>query len=138
MDRTTAPNKGVLMDVRVTQNLRLNQLVRSSDVAWKPLAEPGVVGVSVKVLRLDPTAGRAPTILLKFEPGSTYPAHNHPGGEEILVLEGDITLGKDHLQAGDYLYTAPGNVHAVHSQGGCIVLVSVPQEVEVLRRPESV
>src|SRR6185295_4961662 len=56
MDRTTAPNKGVLMDVRVTQNLRLNQLVRSSDVAWKPLAEPGVVGVSVKVLRLDPTA----------------------------------------------------------------------------------
>lgn len=50
------------------------------------------------------------------------------------MLDGDITLGKDHLQAGDYLYTAPNNVHAVHSKGGCIVLVSVPQEVEVLRR----
>lgn len=116
--------------------IELNQRVRSNDVAWQPLAEPGVVGVSVKVLRLDQAAGRAPTILLKFEPGSTYPAHNHPGGEEIFVLEGDITLGKDHLQAGDYLYTAPGNAHAVHSRGGCVVLVSVPQEVEVLRRPK--
>ena len=122
------------MEVPITRDPKLNQLVRSSDVAWQPLAEPGVVGVSVKVLRIDQAAGRAPTILLKFEPGSTYPAHTHPGGEEIFVVDGDITLGKDHLQAGDYLYTAPNNVHAVHSKGGCIVLVSVPQEVEVLRR----
>jgi quercetin dioxygenase-like cupin family protein len=66
--------------------------------------------------------------------GATYPAHDHPGGEEIFVLEGDITLGPDHLEAGDYLYTAPGNVHAVHSKSGCVVLVNVPEEVEVLRR----
>ena len=123
------------MEVRITQDLKLNQLVRSGDVAWQPLAEPGVVGVSVKVLRIDPIAGRAPTILLRFEPGSTYPAHNHPGGEEIFVLEGDISLGKDHLKVGDYLYTAPNNVHAVHSKGGCIVLVNVPQQVQVLKRP---
>src|SRR5205085_8818161 len=124
---------GVLMEIRITQNFKLNQLVRSRDVAWQPLDEPGVVGVSVKVLRFDQTAGRAPTILLKFEPGSTYPAHNHPGGEEIFVLEGDIHLGKDHLRAGDYLYTVPNNVHAVHSEGGCVVLVNVPEEVEILR-----
>ena len=109
-----------------------NQLVRSNTVAWKPLAEPGVTGVSVKVLRFDATSRRAPTIMLKFEPGSSYPAHNHPGGEEIFVLEGDIRLGKDRLGAGDYLYTAPGNGHAVHSEGGCVLLVSVPDEVEIL------
>lgn len=60
--------------------------------------------------------------------------HNHPGGEEIYVLEGDIRLGKDQLQAGDYLYTAPDNKHAVRSEGGCMVLVIVPEVVEVLRR----
>ena len=110
-----------------------NQLVRSGQLDWRPLAEPGVTGVAVKVLRFDADAGRAPTILLKFEPGATYPAHNHPGGEELFVLEGDLHLGPDHLRAGDYLYTAPGNRHAVHSVGGCVVLVQVPQEVEILR-----
>jgi quercetin dioxygenase-like cupin family protein len=111
----------------------LNQLVRSGQIDWQPLDEPGVTGVFVKVLRYDAAAGRAPTILLRFEPGATYPAHNHPGGEEIFVLEGDIKLGRDHLRAGDYLHTAPGNIHAVWSEGGCIVLVSVPEEVEILK-----
>ncbi|HYR83447.1 MAG TPA: cupin domain-containing protein [Terriglobia bacterium] len=110
----------------------LNQLVRSHQIEWQPLSEPGVTGVLVKTLRFDEETRRAPTILLKFEPGATYPAHNHPGGEEIFVLEGDIALGKDHLQAGDYLYTAPDNKHGARSQNGCVVLVNVPEEVEVL------
>ena len=110
-----------------------NQLVRSNDVAWKALVEPGVKGIWVKVLRYDKPARRAPTIMLKFEAGSSYPAHNHPGGEEIFVLEGDIRLGADHLRAGDFIFTAPGNKHAVHSEGGCIILVSVPEEVEILK-----
>lgn len=123
------------MEVRLKPNRALNQLVRSSAAEWQPLDEPGISGVWVKVLRYDQAVGRAPTILLKFEAEATYPAHNHPGGEEIFVLEGDITLGRDRLEAGDYLYTAPDNVHAVHSKGGCVVLVVVPQEVEVLRTP---
>lgn len=109
-----------------------NQLVQSAKAEWQPLREPGVSGVSVKVLRFDKAAGRAPTILLRFEAGATYPPHNHPGGEEIFVLEGDVRLGGDHLHAGDYLYTAPQNKHAVKSDGGCVLLVVVPEGVEVL------
>jgi quercetin dioxygenase-like cupin family protein len=122
------------MEVRARPDTKLNQLVRSTTVEWQPLDEPGVSGVYVKVLRFDEATRRAPTILLKFEPGASYPGHAHPGGEEIFVLEGDIRLGKDRLRAGDYLYTAPHNIHAVHSEGGCVVLVSVPQEVQVLGR----
>lgn len=125
------------MEVRVRPERVPNQLVRSTDVEWTRLNEPGVTGVSVKVLRFDEAVGRAPTILLRFEAGATYPPHNHPGGEEIYVLEGDIRLGKDRLQAGDYLYTAPDNKHAVRSEGGCIVLVIVPEEVEILGRRRS-
>ena len=33
------------------------------------------------------------------------------------------------------LYTAPNNKHAVRSDKGCIVLVSVPQPVEILKGP---
>ena len=123
------------MDTRTRPNPSLNQLVRSEEVGWRPLDEPGVTGVSVKVLRFDAAARRAPTILLRFDPGARYPAHSHPGGEEIFVLQGDIRLGKDRLAAGDYLYTAPYNVHAVHSEGGCVILVNVPQEVEILVPP---
>lgn len=109
-----------------------NQFVRSKEIEWKPLPEPNAEGVFVKVLQFDNRTRRAPTFLLKFEAGATYPAHNHPAGEEIFVLEGDIRLGKDHLFAGDYLYTAPNGKHAVRSVGGCVVLVKTPEAVEIL------
>ena len=121
------------MEPASAQTSNPNQLVRSHAIDWKPLAEPGVSGVFVKVLKFDKKPGRAPTILLKFDPGATYPAHNHPGGEEVFVVEGDISFGKEDLHAGDYLYTAPHGKHAVHSKNGCIVLVSVPEEVEILK-----
>lgn len=57
------------MAVRVRPSRVLNQRVRSADVDWVPLNESGVTGVAVKVLRFDEAAGRAPTILLKFEAG---------------------------------------------------------------------
>ena len=118
-------------------NPELNQLTRSNEVPWKPLDEPGVTGVWVKVLRFDEATKRAPSILLKFDPGATYPVHSHPGGEEIFVIEGDIQLGKDRLRAGDYLFTGPKNTHAVKSECGCTVLVNVPLAVEILHRSSS-
>src|SRR5690242_4403321 len=121
------------MESPSTQAAGFTQLVRTQQCDWKPLAEPGASGVFVKVLRYDKATRRAPTILLKFEAGATYPAHNHPGGEELFVIEGDIKLGKDHLYTGDYIYTPPGGKHAVWSEKGCVVLVSVPEAVEILK-----
>lgn len=116
----------------------MTKLVRSEQVEWKPLDEPGVTGIYVKALLFDETTQRAPTILLKFDAGATYPAHNHPAGEEIFVLAGDIKLGSDHLYAGDYLYTPPNGKHAVWSQNGCVVLLKAPEEVEILKSPHAV
>jgi quercetin dioxygenase-like cupin family protein len=110
------------------------QLVRTNESDWRPLNEPGVSGISVKVLRFDEGSGRAPTFLLKFEPGATYPAHDHPAGEEVFVLEGEVRFGKHHLKAGDYLYTPPSGKHAVWSQQGCVMLLCVPEEVVILKR----
>jgi len=113
-------------------------LVRSAQLEWKPLDEPGITGVYVKVLRFDERNQRAPTILLKFDPGATYPAHDHPGGEEAFVLEGDINFGKHHLTTGDYLYTPPEGKHAVWTKTGCVLLLSVPEEVVILKGPVAV
>ncbi len=115
----------------------LTSLVRTNQIEWKPLNEPGVSGIFVKTLLFDQETQRAPTFILKFEAGATYPAHNHPGGEEIFVIEGDLKLGRDHLYTGDYLYTAPNGKHAVRSVNGCIVLIKTPKEVEILKARNS-
>ena len=111
------------------------QHVKSREVDWKPLIEDGVKteGIYVKVLRYDEQSRRAPTILLKFEPGATYPAHNHPAGEEVFVLEGEVKFGNNSLSAGDYLYTPPDGKHAVWSKSGCVMLLNIPEEVEILK-----
>lgn len=111
-----------------------NQLVKTNELEWKPLNEEGISGIYVKSLLFDAETKRSPTILLKFEAGARYPLHNHPAGEEIFVLEGDIHLGKDHLFAGDYLFTAPNNLHAVRTDNGCIVLLKAAQEVEIIEK----
>jgi quercetin dioxygenase-like cupin family protein len=113
------------------------QLMRSGQCDWTQLEEPDVSGISVKVLRFDTASQRAPTILLKFEPGASYPAHDHPGGEEVFVLEGEVTFGRHRLEASDYLYMPPGEKHAVWSRTGCVVLLSVPEEVIILKQAAS-
>lgn len=116
-----------------------NQLVRSSEIEWKSLTaidEGDVKGVYVKSLMFDDETQRSPTILLKFEAGASYPLHTHPGGEEVFVLEGDIHLGKDHLRAGDYLFTAPDNLHAARTDGGCILFLKAPLATEFVKRRE--
>ena len=116
-----------------------NQLVRTSEIEWKSLTsidEGDVEGVYIKSLMFDDETRRSPTFLLKFEAGASYPLHTHPGGEEVFVLEGDIHLGKDHLHAGDYLYTAPDNLHAVRSDGGCIVFLKAPRATRFVKRGE--
>lgn len=116
----------------------LLQHTQSTKLEWKPLVEMGVntSGIFVKVLRFDESTKRAPAIMLKFEPGAKYPAHNHPAGEEVFVLEGEVKFGKNNLSAGDYLYTPPGGAHAVWSKIGCVMLLIIPEEVEILRDTE--
>lgn len=112
--------------------MKQNQLVRSNEVEWKPLGEENSEGIFIKSLLYDEETKRSPTILLKFEAGAVYPLHNHPGGEEIFVLEGDIKLGKDELKAGDYLFTAVNNKHRVSTKNGCVILLKAPQQVEII------
>ena len=109
-------------------------VTRSNELQWNALVEEGVrtEGLYVKVLRFDKEQQRPPTFLLKFDPGASNPNHNHPGGEEVYVLEGEVRFGATQLHAGDYLYTPPNATHSVYSRTGCVMLFMVPEEVDVL------
>lgn len=117
-----------------------NYIVKNNQKEWRPLIEKGVhyKGISVISLRYDEAQQRSTTILLKFEPGATYPYHNHPGGEEIFVLHGEAILENVRLSEGDYLYTPAGFKHSVTTKTGCTLLFVVPEEVEILElnKPE--
>jgi len=109
-------------------------ITRSESTEWQPLVEKGVhyQGVFVKSLRFDKSADRSKAILLKFEKDASYPYHNHPAGEEIFVLEGQCEINGETLSQGDYLYTPPTGKHSVKSEFGCILFLSIPEEVEIL------
>lgn len=103
-------------------------VMHSGEAAWQAVSTPGV---SVKVLRRNKESG-ASTSLVRFEPGTRFPAHDHPAGEEVFVIEGDLQIGPDLLRAGDYLYTPPNGKHAASSERGCVFLVTLPKPVEIL------
>jgi anti-sigma factor ChrR (cupin superfamily) len=109
-------------------------IIRTRTNEWTPLVEAGVdtTGISVMPLRVDRATGRAPTFLLRFQPGATYPNHDHPGGEEIFILQGSCVIEGAELNAGDYLYTPPGLKHSVRTETGCTMLFQVPEEVVIL------
>lgn len=109
-------------------------IVKTPQKEWQPLIEKDVhyQGVFVKSLHFDIQKQRSTTILLKFEPGASYPYHNHPGGEELFVLEGEAIMEGVTVQAGDYLYTPPDFKHAVTTKMGCTILFMVPEEVVIL------
>ncbi|MCB9211578.1 MAG: cupin domain-containing protein [Ignavibacteriales bacterium] len=111
-----------------------NYIVKTNKVEWIPLNEEGIdtKGISVKVLRYEQETKRAPCFVLKFEAGAKYPYHNHPGGEEVFVLEGSVFFNDTELFAGDYLYTPKNFKHKVHSVKGCCLLFMVPKEVEII------
>jgi len=95
-------------------------LVRADGALLEPT---GVDGVSAKALFVDPSSDRI-TMLVRIEPGATYPAHLHGGPEESFILEGDLYDGEISLRAGDYLRKDPGSSHGTQSSDtGCFMLV---------------
>ena len=118
-------------------NTNMQHYIASTrNMEWKPLVEEAVntSGIFVKILRFDEQPHRPPSILLKFDAGAKYPYHNHPGGEEIFVMQGTCMVNDTLLNTGDYLYTPPGFKHAVTTSTGCELMLIIPEEVEILEK----
>jgi anti-sigma factor ChrR (cupin superfamily) len=62
------------------------------------------------------------TSIVRYAPNSQFPAHQHGGGEEILVLEGEFADEHGSYPAGSYLRNPIGTAHSpsVGPQGATI------------------
>jgi anti-sigma factor ChrR (cupin superfamily) len=100
-------------------------VMHSADMDWQ--SSPGAK-VWRKRLHLvgPPEAGRV-TSIVRYDPGSTFPPHEHPDGEEILVLEGTFCDEHGAYPVGTYLLNPEGFAHAPYSEEGCVLFVKLRQ-----------
>jgi quercetin dioxygenase-like cupin family protein len=92
-------------------------------------------GVEMRVLRRHADQGM--TFLIRMRHGSVAPLHDHPGGEETYVLEGQLSIRSRLnatrvaepdvvLNAGEYVFVPPGETHDGLAEGSTLFLVVAP------------
>jgi len=98
-----------------------------------PASDAGWVEVLPKVhAKLLYTDGTAQSYLVRLEPGARAPAHDHPAGEECIILEGEVRyLGGSTLRAGDYEVAHRGAHHTeLVSDTGALVFLRYAMPLE--------
>ncbi|RUO48016.1 cupin domain-containing protein [Pseudidiomarina donghaiensis] len=106
-------------------------VVRAASKDWQ--ASPAV-GVERKLLeREEAERGRA-TSIVRYAAGAKFNTHEHPLGEEILVLEGVFSDENGDYPAGTYIRNPPGSSHAPFSRDGCVLFVKLHQFATVDRQ----
>ena len=100
-------------------------LMHTASMDWQ--ASPSR-GVWRKRLELDGESETSRvTSIVRYEPGSHFPPHAHPGGEEILVLDGVFSDEHGDFPAGSFLLNPEGFAHAPFSVEGCTIFVKLRQ-----------
>ncbi len=108
----------------LNMNFEQRVVIETHQQPW--VASPSA-GVWRKPLaREDAERGHA-TSLVKFEAGASFSEHDHPLGEEILVLSGTFSDQSGDYHAGTYFRNPEGFTHAPFSKEGCVLLVKLHQ-----------
>ncbi|MDA8350888.1 MAG: cupin domain-containing protein [Pseudomonadota bacterium] len=108
----------------LNEDLSRRAVVHAAELPW--VASP-TAGVERRMLfRIGAEQARA-TSIVRYAPGSRFPRHVHPGGEEFLVLEGVFQDERGDYPAGSYVRNPPASAHAPGSEAGCIIFVKLWQ-----------
>lgn len=99
-------------------------IVAAEQYQWLASPQNGVERVMLD--RIGAEQARA-TSIVRYAPGAYFPRHQHPGGEEILVLSGTFSDERQDFDAGWYLRNPPGSSHQPHSAKGAVIFVKLRQ-----------
>jgi len=107
-------------------NMDFSQFVAvdTTTMDWVPSPAPGVW--RKPLAREEAERGHA-TSIVRYDAGASFKGHNHPLGEEILVLEGTFSDETGDFHAGTYFRNPKGFIHAPFSKEGCVILVKLHQ-----------
>jgi anti-sigma factor ChrR (cupin superfamily) len=80
------------------------------EMSWLPISYRKETGVG--------------SYLMRMQPGAETIAHDHPGYEEFMVLEGELIDSDGAVfRAGDFVSFAPGTRHSSRTETGCVLAV---------------
>lgn len=107
-------------------NMDFNQslAINTSDMDWE--VSPSA-GVWRKPLAREAAEHGHTTSVVRYDAGSSFSPHQHPLGEEILVLDGVFSDEHGDYPAGTYIRNPPGSSHSPGSEPGCVLLVKLDQ-----------
>ena len=112
-------------DAPLNGDLGRRVAVDTERMDWTPSPSPTVW--RKRLHRVGPAESGQVTSVVRYEPGAAFPAHDHPEGEEILVLEGVFSDEHGDWPAGTYLLNPEGFRHAPFSREGCLLFVKLRQ-----------
>ena len=101
--------------------------VRAADTTgWVDIGQPGI---RARVLAVD-KARSLVTLLIRAEPGASYPSHRHHGPEECYVISGSVIVDGSVLRAGDFIHADAGSEHGELSttEGAEVLLVGAIED----------
>lgn len=99
-------------------------VINTDAMEWQASPSPMVLRKPLE--RAGAESGHASSIV-RYEKGASFQSHQHPQGEEILVLEGIFSDEHGDYPAGSYIRNPPGSQHAPFSKEGCVILVKLCQ-----------
>jgi len=100
-------------------------VIRPEDYSWVPSPMPGVERMMLD--RIGVEVARA-TSLVRYAPNSTFSSHEHTGGEEFFVLEGEFRDEHGSYPAGTYVRNPIGTEHTPGiGEQGCVIFVKLQQ-----------
>ncbi len=107
-------------------NMQLDQpvVINTRTTMWQ---DSPAHGVQRKPLAREAAEHGHATSIVRYSKGASFPRHEHPFGEEILVLEGTFSDETGDYGAGTYFRNPPGTGHAPFSTDGCTLLVKLHQ-----------
>jgi len=97
----------------------------TAQMSWSP--SPSGTVWRKRVHLVGPAESGQVTSVVRYEPGSRFAAHDHPEGEEILVLDGVFSDEHGDWPAGTYLLNPEGFRHGPFSKPGCLLFVKLRQ-----------
>ncbi len=109
----------------INGDLSIRVAADTAGMEWAPSPSGSVWRKRVHLVG-PPESGQV-TSVVRYEPDSKFPVHDHPEGEEILVLEGVFSDEHGDWPAGTFLLNPEGFRHSPFSAGGCTLFVKLRQ-----------
>ena len=113
------------MSDTINGDLSARAIADTARMEWTPSPSGSVSRKRVHLVG-PPESGQV-TSVVRYDPVSRFPAHDHPEGEEILVLEGVYSDEHGDWPAGTYLLNPEGFRHTPFSKPGCMLFVKLRQ-----------